>query len=221
MTEEAETSKPYSLDTLPRLNPYYCPGFTTPVRIEVFNEDTLNAGLWLADDSRCQAPEDGNRNPLIVNFACHNKPGGGWLNGALAQEESICYRTSLWKTLRYSADKPLLRGTAVYSPYVIVMRDDLRSGHALPPGIYPLEGPPHVVSVISIAAISIAAIRNPYTQALEDHVAHCWLEVLRENEFSGGWWRKIHFTVFDPRGDGNYEIFSKNLQKATPERGPR
>ncbi|GAB1314476.1 hypothetical protein MFIFM68171_04686 [Madurella fahalii] len=262
MTERAQQSDPYSLDTLGRLNPYFCPSFSTPTRIQVLNEDTLNAALNLAQESEKQDAKYDNPHPVVVNFARHDKPGGGWLNGALAQEESLCYRSSLWKTLHYTAQNPLQRGEAIYSPYVIVVRNDLKSGHSLLPGIQPLTAPPPIMS-----AISIAAIRNPRTQTFRladgthktvfrtdfdrdftkqnmrlvlriaahkrhrhlvlgalgcgvyanppEDVAHCWLEVLREDEFSGGWWRQIHFAVFDPRGDGNYDIFKKVLHGQT------
>jgi hypothetical protein len=38
------------------------------------------------------------------------------------------------------------------------------------------------------------------------------VEGMWDGEFSGGWWRQICFAVFDPRGDGNFEVFRRVLQ---------
>jgi uncharacterized protein (TIGR02452 family) len=58
-----------------------------------------------------------------------------------------------------------------------------------------------------LGALGCGVYANP-----PEDVAHCWLEVLREDEFFGGWWRQICFAVFDPRGDGNFEVFRRVLQ---------
>jgi len=35
--------------------------------------------------------------------------------------------------------------------------------------------------------------------------------VLREEEFAGGWFKKIWFAVFDRRNEGNFEVFEAAL----------
>ncbi|KAJ7149599.1 hypothetical protein C8R46DRAFT_1125600 [Mycena filopes] len=79
----------------------------------------------------------------VLNFASAEQPGGGFINGANAQEESIARSSALYASLMtptaqqfynlHSADE---RGgfythAMVYSPHVVVFRDD--AGGFLPP----------------------------------------------------------------------------------------
>ena len=71
-------------------------------------------------------------NPCILNFGNAHNPGGGWLNGAIAQEECIARRSSLIKSI---GDNPMyLRNRAytktpyylddmIYSPRIRVLKD--------------------------------------------------------------------------------------------------
>ena len=54
-----------------------------------------------------------------------------------------------------------------------------------------------------LGALGCGAFGNP----VED-VVDCWLEVLTENEFAGGWWKAIWFAVYDRQGEGNAEKFA-------------
>lgn len=283
----ATSSRKYSFSTLHRLHPLARPIHDRPAVIRVVNSDTLNAAMMMGQDMRQttdSSTHDHNLRPLILNFANAHKPGGGWLNGALAQEEAICYRSSLALSLRRS-HYPLDRSEGLYSPYVLIIREDMASGHALYP-VPPTDLP--VVSALTIAAIHKPPVntfrlqRDPtwagshveppprgdeereaefrgrrppqwYTKsvfardrdrdltkakmrlglrmaATHDHrclllgafgcgvyanppedVAHCWLEVLREDEFSGNRWREVWFAVFDQNNEGNYKIFDRVL----------
>jgi uncharacterized protein (TIGR02452 family) len=60
--------------------------------------------------------------------------------------------------------------------------------------------------LLVLGALGCGAFANP-----KEEVAYCWLEVLREQEFQGGWWEEIWFAVLDTRQEGNFEVFERVL----------
>ncbi|PTB71892.1 hypothetical protein M440DRAFT_8634 [Trichoderma longibrachiatum ATCC 18648] len=250
------SSKRLDYKTLPALEASSCPKriHNGKLTIRVIQEDSLNAAIRLANT---RSPKSGR--VVVLSNANARTPGSPWLQGAMAQEEEICYRTSL--SLSLHEDLYPWTGTqGIYTPDVVVIRDDVKSGHnLLHPDTEAAKLP--VVSVISIAAptrfkrtmeqitlnngaqsitVKRAIYKNPQDRdnmkmkmrfclriaaskghgllvlgALgcgsfgnpRDDVAECWLEVLREEEFGGGWWEEIWFAALDPRGDGNFGVF--------------
>jgi len=91
--------------------------------IQVTNETTLGASLRLV--------ERGLR-PLALNFANGVQAGGGFVNGARAQEEVLCRSSALYQTLEgdpmyeehRKRDQPDSTDWAIYSPDVPVFRKD-------------------------------------------------------------------------------------------------
>ena len=127
------------------------PGYS-PVIIHVVNNDTIDAALDLATyPASAIADKDPPSIPLILNMANAGTAGGGWLNGAMAQEEAICFRSSLSLTLK-SKFYPMKPLDAIYSPCVVILREALTRGHALLDVANPESLP--VVAVVSIAALS-------------------------------------------------------------------
>ena len=68
---------------------------------------------------------------FVLNFADAFKPGGGYLNGRSAQEESLCRQTLLYSSLEnndmYTFNSnvgPEGSDVMIYSPNVLVIRDD-------------------------------------------------------------------------------------------------
>jgi len=92
-------------------------------RVQVTNQTTLQAAQRLAE---------GGLRPLALNFANGVHPGGGFLGGALAQEEVLCRSSALYQTLvgdpmyahHREREQPDSTDWAIYSPNVPVFRSD-------------------------------------------------------------------------------------------------
>lgn len=91
--------------------------------VEVRNETTLDAARRLTAAGHI---------PVALNFASAKHPGGGFLSGARAQEESLARASGLYACLRgqsmYEHHRrlrdPLYTAWAIYSPAVPVFRDE-------------------------------------------------------------------------------------------------
>lgn len=149
---------------IPKLDRRYGCKFPSAT-IQVVNMDTIDAALALRLAGFDYRTTD--TLPIcILNLANDLRGGGGWWKGALAQEEALCYRTSLSFTLKIRY-YPLPQLGAIYSPSVVVIRESLASGHKLLDLNRPAELP-------ILSAISVAALRNP---ALTDSVPPKYLHV--------------------------------------------
>lgn len=72
-------------------------------------------------------------NIIALNFASATNPGGGYLNGSTAQEESICRGSLLYESIslqkdfyKYNVDNytPLYNDNMIYTPDMAVIRND-------------------------------------------------------------------------------------------------
>jgi uncharacterized protein (TIGR02452 family) len=119
--------------------------------IEVTRETTLEASKRLV--------EEGYENVACLNFASAKHPGGGFLTGSRAQEESLARSSGLYPAIAqmkemYEYNKQIR--TALYSDYMIfspkvpVFRDDK--------GV--LLDTPYVVSMITSPAVNAGVVRE-------------------------------------------------------------
>ena len=114
-----------------------------PTTVEVTNESTLDAARRLVT---------AGERPVALNFASAKHPGGGFLGGARAQEESLCRSSALYACLdghpMYDFHRRLGGGMytsyALYSPDVPVFRTD--DG--------PLLEQPYLCAFITAAAVN-------------------------------------------------------------------
>ena len=127
------------------------PSGTTTI-VEVVNADCLEEGVRLLEQGY---------NPAILNMASRQNPGGGVINGAGAQEETIFRRTSLFKSLyqfapyaaQYGVKKskyqyPMDRNFGgIYSPGITIFRESEANG-------YKLMSHPKEMAFISVAGIN-------------------------------------------------------------------
>jgi uncharacterized protein (TIGR02452 family) len=134
-------------------------GRDLPTRFEVVNETTLDAARRLLAEGQ----------PVVaLNFASAKNPGGGFLNGALAQEESLCRASGLYGCIAGNsmyAHHAGMRGGfytnyAIYSPDVPVIRTDDGT----------LLAEPYLCSFITAPAINAGAARDRSPTVIRDEM---------------------------------------------------
>lgn len=124
-------------DTVPPSLPLKKPKTT---RVYVENGDTLSIARKLSTSSL-------TRKVGVLNMASEKQPGGGWLRGALAQEESLCLSSTLAASLKPSY-YPLPSLGAIWSPNVVVFKDAIANDCRI---LEPQER--FVISVVSVAGL--------------------------------------------------------------------
>ncbi|KAJ5259516.1 hypothetical protein N7478_012497 [Penicillium angulare] len=129
------------------------PGVSKP-KITVHNLDSFTAAKNILD-----------ANPLakvaVHNMASERHAGGGWLKGALAQEEALCLRSTLSATL-HRHYYPLSTFAAIWSPKVAVFRDEVDSWCR----IYQPD------DIFIVGVVSLAALRRPQLSSEKDQFNH-------------------------------------------------
>ena len=118
-------------------------------RIEVVNTSTLDAARGLADKGHRVA---------ALNFASAKNPGGGFLSGARAQEESLARASGLYAMLlgdpmydhHRSRKDPMYTTWVIYCPDVPVFRLD--EGQLL--------DEPYLCSFLTSPAVNVGALRH-------------------------------------------------------------
>ncbi|WP_149179691.1 TIGR02452 family protein [Streptomyces sp. TRM49041] len=148
-------------------------------RIEVTGESSTEAARRLTT-AVPDAPV------AVLNFASARNPGGGYLNGAQAQEEAVCRASALYATLlrapayyeHHRADRdPFYTDRVIHSPGVPVFRDDRGRLLDRPYTVGFLTSPAPNAGVIrrrtpELAARIPAALASRAERVLETAAAH-------------------------------------------------
>lgn len=115
----------------------------------VVNQSTVQAILEMAK---------AGKRPAVLNFASAKNPGGGVLNGAMAQEEALAaasglYSTQLCHEVYYIANRScstmMYTDHAIYSPDVVFFRD----------GAFNLLEEPVKASALTLPAVNMGQVR--------------------------------------------------------------
>lgn len=98
--------------------------FHRSTKVEVVNEKTAQAGARLVAEGK---------DVVVLNFASGRCPGGGFLAGAIAQEEDLCRASGLYTCLKNKpmfynenimTDGSFYTDNMIYSPNVPFFRDE-------------------------------------------------------------------------------------------------
>jgi len=201
-----ENTRLYRPEELEELEPK--PSVNTQSSVRVINTITLEAAKGLI--------EAGKKNPFVLNFASARNPGGGFLNGSGAQEESLSRKSGLYACISqineyYRENK--LSNTALYTDYMIysprvpVFRDKEDQ----------LIDSPFYVSILTAPAVNRSAVKSnepenlPEVKPVMDRRINRVLKVAEDNNHVslvlGAW----GCGVFGNSPKEISELFNKNL----------
>lgn len=144
-----------------------------PTTIRVIDGDTYSvAQQQLLDDPSRQGKL------CVLNLASDKHPGGGCKGGSLAQEETLCYRSTLYHTLDKEDYYPLAPLAGIYSPGVVVYRQEMRYGFA------PFEDQNDwfVLGVVTVAGLRRPQLARPHGPDGEEELATPALRNLLHNK---------------------------------------
>lgn len=137
------------------------PTHSSPTHISILQITTLDAARLLYNAYKSTS-EEGKTG--ILNFASATKPGGGFMNGAEAQEESIARSSTLYPALKTNEAQQFYKlhtrenaenaaayysHGMIYSPNISIFRDD--DGN----WTYPFQ-----VDILSCAAVNAGEVRR-------------------------------------------------------------
>ncbi|KAI5476457.1 chitin deacetylase, carbohydrate esterase family 4 protein [Pseudohyphozyma bogoriensis] len=120
----------------------------------------------------------GADNVGVLNMANAYTPGGGYLNGAMAQEEALCRRSTLYAHLTERDYYPIGEEGGLWSPGVVVFRESDDLGSVIWEGAGELQGE---ARRFKVGVISAAAINRPDIDR-QGNYANPFEEILTRNK---------------------------------------
>lgn len=100
----------------------------------------------------------------VLNMASEKNPGGGWLGGSTAQEEALCYRSTLAASLNKAMFYPIPARVGLYTRDVVVLREEMGKGHGLLDGVKE-EGAEDAAAKRArlpiVSVVSVSGLRHP------------------------------------------------------------
>jgi uncharacterized protein (TIGR02452 family) len=141
----------------------HAPSSVLPAQLELCEGSTLQRARALLHDLNASSAGNGG-NPVrvgVLSFASATKPGGGFLSGTQAQEESLARASTLYTSLMtpigaqfHELHKRDRRGgfythAMIFSPSVLVLRDDAGAWVT-----------PYQIEVVTSAAVNAGVVRE-------------------------------------------------------------
>lgn len=122
-------------------------------RAEVTQETTLAAARRLVE-------QENAARPLVLNFASAKSPGGGFLGGSRAQEESLARSSALYASLQRAGayyDQNRACGSSLYTDHAVLSPDVpvFRADDGAP-----LDRP-YAASFLTMPAVNVGALGRP------------------------------------------------------------
>jgi len=142
----------------------YTPNELKELSVQV-PKDTPNATVTVYNQDTCECAKRfaSNGYTCILNFASAKHVGGGFLGGAVAQEECICRMSTLYASINSNYAKeyyihnnqndnsePMYSDYTIFSPCVEVIRN----------GQYDLLDTPYTISAITSPAVNVHKARG-------------------------------------------------------------
>jgi uncharacterized protein (TIGR02452 family) len=180
--------------------------------VEIFNLSSADAALVIKERTPLASV-------LVLNFASARNPGGGFIGGAQAQEESLARQSGLYATIESHGEfygphtknkTPLYSDRMLYSPQVPFFRD----------GDDELLEKPILVDILTVAAPNAGTAR---TQGMEETKIHRAMEQRVEKIISLIATKNLDYAVLGAFGCGVFgndaEGTARIFRKAIAERG--
>ena len=154
---------------------------SSPTEILCLEISTMEGARLMSTSRPSGSPPD-TRKIGVLNFASARKPGGGFLRGAQAQEESIARSSTLYPTLMTDTAQQFYKlhnrdhkggyysHAMIYSPGILLIRDD-RGGWTPPTEVNVLTSPAVNAGVARRTQVAGESVEGKIEVAMRERMA--------------------------------------------------